>query len=400
MVHYLYFGATIPSFKFVSDFAHVTMSIFNQKYKQPVLKKNQPDDTYKFQPLPAPTGEYPYRLDLTKIQQVPDVSKLAFHMLGDTGSIRNPDFQKLVVAEMIKQYQKTEDTGFEPQFLYHLGDVVYNFGEASQYKRQFFDPYERYPGPIFAIPGNHDSDVNPDSRVRYSSLDAFRRVFCDTHPQTVPFSGNAARKSLVQPNVFWTLVTPVANIIGLYCNVPKFGVITPDQRKWFMEELRHADSERPGKAIILCMHHAPYSADVNHGSSLNMIRFLDGVFEQVGIRPDVVFSGHVHNYQRFSKKFHDGKVVPFVVAGGGGYDELHPVANTSDSRFTPNNALFNHVKLENYCDTKHGFLKILIEKTVTGVTITGEFYTLPHEKHVGPEMKADLADRFVIKTGG
>ncbi|TLV03206.1 metallophosphoesterase family protein [Dyadobacter luticola] len=374
------------------------MSFFGPKYTTPVFKKNQPDDSYKAQPVPPATGSYPYHLALEKILSVPDQNKLAFHMLGDTGGIRSPEFQKLVVSEMVRQYEKAEGTGAEPQFMYHLGDVVYNYGEASQYKRQFFEPYEKYPGPIFAIPGNHDSDVNPDSRVRYQSLDAFRAVFCDTHPQTVTFSGNAARKSMIQPNVFWTLETPVANIIGLYCNVTKFGTITPEQRQWFLEELRNAGSQRPGKAILLCMHHAPYSADVNHGSSIPMIKFLEGVFEQTGVRPDVVFSGHVHNYQRFSKTYPGGKILPFVVAGGGGYDELHPVASTYDSRFTANNALFNHVQLENFCDKKHGFLKVFLEKIGGGVNIHVEFYTLPHETRITPGMKAELADHFTVEV--
>jgi acid phosphatase type 7 len=374
------------------------MSIFNQKYNRPVFKKNQPDDTYKFQPLPEPTGKYPYHLNLETIQPVEDQHKLAFHMLGDTGSLYNIDFQKLVVSEMIRQYEKTEDTGYEPQFLYHLGDIVYNHGEASQYRRQFFEPYEKYPGPVFAIPGNHDSDVNPASRVRYESLEPFVKVFCDTRPRTVSFSGDSPRKSMVQPNVYWTLVTPVANIIGLYCNVPKFGVITPEQRQWFVEELRAADAERPGKALLVCLHHSPFSADVNHGSSIPMIQFLEGVFEQTGVFPDVVFSGHVHNYQRFTKKYHGGRTLPFIVAGCGGYDELHPVAETSDSRFSSNNALFNNVTLESFCDTKHGFLKVLIEKKDTGVTVKVDFYTLPHEKRIGPGMKAVLEDQLFIEV--
>jgi hypothetical protein len=374
------------------------MSFFAPKYTTPVLKKNQPDDSYKFQPVPPPSGIYPYHLDLQNIQSLPDTQTLAFHMLGDTGSVYNPDFQKLVVAEMVRQYDKAEGTDFEPQFLYHLGDVVYNYGEASQYKRQFFEPYQKYPGPIFAIPGNHDSDINPDSRVPYRSLDAFRAVFCDTQRRTVPFSGNAERQSMVQPHVYWTLVTPVAHIIGLYCNVTKFGIITPEQRQWLVNELRIAQEQRPGKAILLAMHHSPYSADVNHGSSLAMIRFLDGVFEQTGVRPDAVFSGHVHNYQRFTKRYPGGDTLPFIVCGNGGYDELHPVASTYDGRFTANNALFNHVQLKHYCDDKHGFLKVIIEKAAA-VTVRVEFYTLPHERRIGPGMKAILSDQLTIHVG-
>ena len=373
-------------------------SYWPQKYTKPVLKKNQPDDTYKFQPLPAPSGKFPYHLTLTDIIPEADPDKLVFHMLGDTGSVYNPDFQKLVVAEMVRQYQKEDDTEDKPLFLYHLGDIVYNFGEASQYSRQFFEPYKNYPGPIFAIPGNHDSDVNTYGKVAYKSLEPFMSVFCDTQSRTVPFSNNAARKSMVQPNVFWTLLTPLANIIGMYGNVPKFGVITPAQRSWLVEELRRADSERPDKAIILCVHHAPYSADINHGSSLAMIGFLEEVFEETGIRPDIVFSGHVHNYQRFSKTYEDGKTVPFIVAGGGGYDELHPVATTFDTRFTGDNPLFDNVKLENHCDDKHGFLKLILKRTHAGVAITTEFYTLPHEKQVRPGMKANLADRLTLEA--
>ncbi|KQS28378.1 metallophosphoesterase [Dyadobacter sp. Leaf189] len=365
-----------------------------QKHTTPVLKKNQPDDSYKFQPLPQPSGEYPYHLALEKVLPEVDPDKLVFHMLGDTGSVHNPDFQKLVVAEMVKQYEAQDDTEDKPRFLYHLGDIVYNYGEASQYHRQFFEPFQKYPGPVFAIPGNHDSDVNPDSRISYKSLDPFTAVFCTPEQRTVAFSNGAARKSMVQPNVYWTLETPIASIIGMYGNVTKFGTITAEQREWLLSELRAADRQRPEKAIILTVHHAPYSADVNHGSSLYMIDFLDKAFAEAGVRPDIVFSGHVHNYQRFSKTYADGKTVPFIVAGGGGYDELHPVATTYDTRFTEKHKLFEGVALENHCDTKHGFLKVTLERKQGKIGVRVNFYTLPHEKRSRPGINADLADHF------
>ncbi|MGN7884986.1 metallophosphoesterase family protein [Dyadobacter sp. 22481] len=380
----------------------VMRSSYPQKFSKPVFKKDVPDDSFKYLPAPKPSGKYPYHLDLESIDPVPDQNKLAFHMVGDTGSIRTPDFQKLVVGEMVKQFEAAEKTGYEPQFLFHLGDVVYNHGEASQYQRQFFEPYQKYPGPIFAIPGNHDSDINPDSPVRYNSLDAFKAVFCDTERRTVSFSGNAARKSMVQPNVYWTLLTPLANIIGMYSNVTKFGVVTDEQRDWLVRELKRADSERPDKAVILCLHHSPYSADINHGSSMPMIELLEGVFEETGIYPDIVFSGHVHSYQRFSRHYPggghgSGRVLPFIVAGSGGYDELHPVAYTSDYRFKSDLPEFEGINLESSCDTKHGFLKVLLERTTDGITLTVEFYTLPHERRVEVGVHAALEDRLVLK---
>jgi hypothetical protein len=49
-----------------------------------------------------------------------------------------------------------------PSFLYDLGDVIYKFGEASEYYSQFYEPYAHYPAPIFAIPGNKDGESSSE----------------------------------------------------------------------------------------------------------------------------------------------------------------------------------------------------------------------------------------------
>ena len=43
---------------------------------------------------------------------------------------------------------------------------------------------------------------------------------------------------------------------------------------------------------------------------------------RAGRTPDAVFSAHAHNYQRFTR-LHNGRGVPYVVAGSGGFHELH-----------------------------------------------------------------------------
>lgn len=375
------------------------MSSPEQKYNVPVFKKNQPDDNDKFQPAPNPTGQYPYHLNLNKIQTIVSQQKLVFHMLGDSGSMRKTDFLKQVTGQLVKQFDVAEMEENQPRFLYHLGDVVYNHGEESQYRRQFFEPFQAYPAPIVAIPGNHDSDINPDNPLPYRSLAAFTNVFCNTTPQTVAFSDGANRKSMIQPNVYWTLETPLANIIGLYSNVPKFGIITSEQRSWLIKELKRVNLERTEKAVILCLHHSPYSADVNHGSSIPMIQLLEGVYAESGVRPDIVFSGHVHNYQRFAKVYSDGQTTPYIVAGSGGYDELHPIASVNDDNFTSENSLFKDVELKYYCDNQHGFLKITLEKTDGKLTLTGEYYIIQLDSNKPKELNmfSFLADRFVVK---
>ncbi len=361
------------------------------KHTTPVIKLNQPDDTYKFQPLPKPSGSYPYHLS-AETNSPASQDKLVFQMVGDTGGKLNPDFQKKVAVEMSRQFQDCPEERDRPQFLYHLGDVVYHFGEAVHYDQQFFTPYCDYPAAIFAIAGNHDSDVNPDSEAPYQSLDAFRAVFCDSNAKKISFAGGTDWRSTTQPNVYWTLETPLANIIGLHTNVPKYGVIGDEQRDWFIQELIAANRQQQDKVIIVCLHHAPYSADVNHGSSLPMISFLEDAFRESGVRPDIIFSGHVHNYQRFHKNYPDGKILPFIVAGAGGFDELHGLARTDQDAYSPNHPLLQNVKLINYCENQHGFLKITLERTRSGIELTGEYYAIPHQ--IEPEAHATLADRF------
>ncbi|OOQ60863.1 metallophosphoesterase family protein [Mucilaginibacter pedocola] len=352
-----------------------------KRLPRPVFKLNVPDDSFKFLPVPPPTGQHPYHLS----HPATGADKLVFHMVGDTGGFRDTGFQHKVASVMAAQCE--ELTGDErPQFLFHLGDIVYNHGEASQYAEQFFKPYENYAGPVYAIAGNHDSDVNPVAAQPYKSLDAFKTVFCATEHKAVPFGGDTKRQSSIQPNIYWTLETELANIIGMHSNVPKFGVVTDEQRNWLIEELKWADKQRPGKAMILAIHHAPYTADFNHGCSLPMIELLEGVFAETGIRPDLVASGHVHNYQRFQHKYPEGKPLTFLVAGAGGYDELHWLVGENDPNYTPDSPLLTNVELQDYSDDKHGFLKIAVEKTGQGVTIKGEYYLYTGE----------VADRFEI----
>lgn len=362
--------------------------------KRPVFKVAAVDDQEKFRPLPLPVGAYPYHLNLEKIKPQLPANKMVFDVCGDTGGIILPTFQHQVVAAMIKQYEDTIEPQDKSRFFFHLGDLVYNFGQEHEYYPQFFEPFKNYPAPIFAISGNHDADVDPNDPLKPKSLDAFLKVFCDTETRPVSFSGDINFKSNIQPNIYWTLETPLANIICLYSNVPRFGTITAEQKDWFIEELKNAKRQRTEKAIIVCLHHSAYSADINHGSSLRMQTFLDTCFETANVKPDLILSGHVHNYQRFNKQYADGKVLPFIIAGAGGYAQLHAIAELNDPAFPDNSELLDNVVLERYCDTSHGFLKITVEKIENHFTLTGNYYTVSHEEASNDQ--TTLFDSFII----
>jgi hypothetical protein len=341
---------------------------------RPVFKTAALDDQEKFKPVPPPSGQYPYHLDIKTIIPTLPENKMVFHMAGDTGGLVFPEVKHRVANEMILQCEEIEKDEDRPKFFFHLGDVVYNYGQEEQYYPQFFEPYREYPGKVFAIAGNHDADLDPfDTRPR-PSLEAFLQVFCDTEARQIPFAGDTGRLSNIQPNIYWSLKTPLANIIALYSNVPRFGAVTPQQRDWLIQELNAAKTDH--RALIICLHHSAYSADTNHGSSIHMQQLLNGAFAETGVYPTAVFSGHVHNYQRFTKRYSSGKTVPFIISGAGGYADLHKIAQPGDPAFPDDSALLDDAQLKKYCDTAHGFLKISLEKTAGGINMAVEYYIL------------------------
>ncbi len=330
-----------------------------------------------FQPLPAPTSAAPYRLDLDAI--VPDAvaaarkaGGIAFHMVGDTGGVQDPDPQTLVARGMEADAAIAGAYG-RPAFFYHLGDVIYFDGQAEQYLPQFYDPYTLYDLPMMGIPGNHDGDVLDDgTRTNpLPSLATFVRNFCAARSGTrSPDAGETARTAMIQPNVYWTLNTPFATIVGLYTNVPEGGVVQQDQADWFAGELRAAPADR---ALIVAMHHPIYSLDQYHSGSKTMAAVLAAAAAASGRQPDIVFSGHVHNYQRFSVTGDDGRVRPFIVAGQGGYHNLHKMVKVGAKPIVTPYAAGPGTVLESCCDDRFGFMRL----EVSAAELSVETYTVP-----------------------
>ena len=331
---------------------------------------------HTFQPLPSPTGQAPYHLKLEDVlpkdryDAIVSSKKLVFHTAGDTGGVQSGSAQYIVAQHMEKDLN-TNQGNDRPAFFYHLGDVVYYNGEAQHYYAQFYEPYKGYDAPIFAIPGNHDGDV---FEVQVPSLAAFADNFCAPVPQFTREAGDVSRHAMTQPNVYWTLETPYATIIGLYTNVPEGGMLDQDQIDWLHSEMRTAD---PNKGLIIAMHHPIYSGDKWHSGSAYMGNILDEAINETKRVPDLVLAGHVHNYQRFTRHLKmDGRdvQVPYIVAGAGGYFHLH-YEQTLDGKLPEPGHHFGHenVTLDKYCDNRHGFLRL----EITPNEIKGTYLTVP-----------------------
>ena len=352
---------------------------------------HQSQGSQVFQPLPPPSGPAPYRLSLDNVLPAAQMTairnsgRIMMHVAGDTGGVKSPEPQQIVAMAMEKHFEFPDATT-RPAFFYHLGDVVYYYGEPREYYPQFYDAYMHYPAPIFAIPGNHDGDLTVGSPP---SLAAFANNFCAATPHVTAEAGETTRDAMTQPNVYFTLETPFVTMVGLYSNVPEGGKLDDTQIAWFVEEMKAAPTD---KALIVSVHHPPFSGDMHHSGSTYIGRVLDNAFQQAGRLPDLVFSAHVHNYQRFTRTT-GGRHTPYIVAGAGGYWHLHYMAKQPDGSKTPVPYKIPDadLMLENYCDDRHGFLRIMI----TPRLISGEYFACPrpHESWRG---QADRIDGFVL----
>ncbi|MGC3989449.1 MAG: metallophosphoesterase [Chthoniobacteraceae bacterium] len=265
------------------------------------------------QPLPRPLGLPPYHYSLAAhcpelAAKIEHAGKMVFHVLGDSGGIQDGRFQNFVAARMIADLSP----GYEeaPAFCYHVGDVVYTTGRRVNYYEQFYRPYFHYPAPIFSIPGNHDGELK-ESTLGHT-LEGWTACFMQPVPVVDPISQDAPRQGLNLPNVYWTLVTPFAVIVGLYTNVPEHGSIDSLQQQWLNHEFATAPRDR---ALILALHHPIYSFDDGHGGSSRMADVLENAIRETGRVPNLVLSGHVHAYQRIEQTIAPDVATPFDCHG-------------------------------------------------------------------------------------
>src|SRR2546423_15533786 len=89
----------------------------------------------QFQPLPSPTGQSPFRLDLETviasdaIAAIQKAGEISFHVRGDPGGIKIPASQQIVAMHMEEDYAR--HPVHKPAFCYILGDLIYYNGERA-----------------------------------------------------------------------------------------------------------------------------------------------------------------------------------------------------------------------------------------------------------------------------
>lgn len=207
---------------------------------------------------------------------------------------------------------------FNPDFVFITGDIVYNDGRISEYRSKYFPVYNSDTAsasvgaplirsiPFLSAPGNHDilnSNLNsvPDGLAYfyYWSQPLNGPLTTIGDPNTPVLSGSSANQQ-----AFLAAAGPnyprMANYSFDYGNAhwtvldadPYVDWENPALRAWVAQDLANA---RNSTWRFVGFHQPGFNSARTHFSEQQM-RVLADVFEVGNV--DLVFTGHVHNYQR------------------------------------------------------------------------------------------------------
>jgi hypothetical protein len=355
--------------------------------------RGKPGDLYLFADALGKQGP-------ADVQAITKAGQIVFHAVGDTGAAYLTKLvnEETVADHLSNDFHSTQGAN-RPAFLFHLGDIIYSFGEAQFYYDQFFEPFRNYAAPIFAIPGNHDSFVLPNTKPADMPLTTFTRNFCSPQPVVTKEAGSLHRTAMTQPGVYFALDAPFVRIIGLFSNAledpgvissqknqkTKWPGVPDDQLAFLTAQLQNIKTNKYLGAVIIAVHHPPFSyappnkpgAGGIHGGSAVMLGEIDAICKTQGVYPHAFLSGHAHNYQRYTRKVSlagNTYTVPFVVSGDGGYNVkglvqarggVTPPPPTPRSHVDYLDAnlsgLGGTLTIDNFDQTNYGYLRITVD---------------------------------------
>lgn len=244
----------------------------------------------------------------------------------------------------------------EPDYVMITGDVVYDRGRISEYLGRFFPAYnadDASPAagapllrttPVYAAPGNHDLivadlDQYPDGlgffyywdqprngpslrpggpdTPRLKGSEARRRAFLEAAGASFPRGGSF---SFDRGRVHWTVLD--SNTYADWTG--------PELRAWLEADLA-SPAARQADWRFVAYHHPGFSSSKAHKDDQRM-RLVAPVLERGKV--DLVFAGHVHNYQRSRPlRFVPGPPPPDAKGHPYGPDGQVPGTWTLDGRF-------------------------------------------------------------------
>jgi hypothetical protein len=266
--------------------------------------------------LPASArGLFPNAMASAKTAGVKSADLL---MVGDWGS-ENVSAQAAVASAM-RSY--AQGNAVQPQALLMLGDNWYGAlpggANSPRWDRQFeaMYPADVFPGPAYALLGNHDYQNYPESKVS-AELDYARS----------DRSGGKTTRFFLPSRWYrfeFPTVNPLITVIALDSNMPFPDGTTvkgrdftlshemqAEQLTWLEAQLKQP---RTTPFLVVMGHHPVYS-NGTHGDHPVLVRDWDPLLRKYNVH--CYFAGHDHDLQHLE---FDGHPTSFFLSGGGGAD--------------------------------------------------------------------------------
>jgi hypothetical protein len=248
-----------------------------------------------------------------------DLDSVKFLVVGDTGE--GDESQFAVVSPLLER-------GKDTQFMVICSDVVYPAGDVNEYREKFYVPYQDYPNPIYALPGNHDW---------YDGLNGFMVHFCGAKPSQRSLGSNRLLRRLWrtaasvdpklleqcrkirpeleghsrQPGPYFAIDTGPLRIVSIDTGIS--GKLDHEQGEW----LRWVSGETPKPKILLTGKPIYVDNEYHAGCIEGSTTTVDDIVRAREHNYVAAIGGDVHNYQRYPVKVGD-RTIQYIVSGGGG----------------------------------------------------------------------------------
>jgi hypothetical protein len=242
----------------------------------------------------------------------PDPDAQHLFLVGDWGTDKYFD-QQTAVANAMKGW--VDQRHIHPAAMFMLGDNWYgNMGvgySSDRWQRQFEQMYptSHFPGPCYAVLGNHDYEYKVSSKVELE----------------LGYAAYAKGTRWTMPGLWYTFTWPKQNpsitFICLDSNLPGTKsdpfpwsqtmkkAQRDEQEAWFHDQLA---KPRTTPFVAVVCHHPLYTNGIHRDNHLLIKRWAPLVDQY---KVDFWISGHDHDLQHLEFAGHP---TSFVISGGGG----------------------------------------------------------------------------------
>jgi len=257
------------------------------------------------------------------ISKYADQDALSFLVIGDPGE--GDASQYHVIRPLVKRSDGIA-------FTYVCSDVLYPAGDVNEYRDKFFWPYQKLPGPIYAIPGNHDwydglhgfmihfcaadPDLRPPPRNGGSRLRRALREFVWREPsepdqELLEQIGKLRSEQANQPGPYFAIDCKELVIVGIDTGIR--GRLDKEQGEWL-----HRISKVPKPKILLTGKPLVVDAGVKKTPIGDLGDSVNAIVDAPEHRYIAVIGGDIHNFQRYPFKLADGRTIQHIVSGAAG----------------------------------------------------------------------------------